>query len=120
MKIVKVLANGTLETRDANGQIIRPTLLPRSTDLASLIQRFQDQVASVMTDLEASTDLSVEKKAATLKTLASTLPMLEQAELARETRIGKKNIKDLTSGELKKLAAGILAESATLPEADEE
>ena len=119
MKIVKAKPDGTLETRDSNGQLIRPTVLPRSTDLASLIQRFQDQVASVMSDLEAASDLSVEKKAATLKTLASVLPLLEQAELARETKVGAKNIKDLTSNELKKLASGILAKSGAPAEEDE-
>ena len=108
MKIVKPGADGNLVAYDANGQLKRPTILPKAADLATLIQRFQNQAAAIMDKLEEDDELSIEKKANTLKTLAGILPMLEQAELARETRVGKKNVKDLTSAELKKLASGIL------------
>lgn len=99
-----------MTTRDANGQVIQPTLVPAPTDLASIKQRFMNLVGSAVSELETDSDLTVDKKANAIKTLAAVIPLLEQAELAQQTRIDKKNVKDLTYDELKQLASNVLTQ----------
>lgn len=105
MKIVK--AGGV----NRNNQLTvgggrRPTVV-RVTDLATLIQRFYSLVERALNELESGDELGPREINA-MVSLAKTLPLLEQAELARDTKVNEKSIKDLSNQELKKLAGRIL------------
>ena len=92
----------------------------RQSDLASLLQRMYGAVDKALRALEDEEKMGA-REINSLVSLAKVLPLLEQAEMARETKISGKALKDMSSTELRKLAGKVLtktAEKATEEEHD--
>lgn len=103
--------------RDKFGQVLEPTqVLEPVEDLPALIERFYRLVGRSLKDLE-SAEVLESKEINALVNLGKLLPQLEQAELTRQTKINKKNVKDLGTEELKQLAAKYLKQpsASTVP-----
>lgn len=98
--------------RDKYGQLVEvPEVLEPVEDLPALIERMYRIVGRSLRELEKVPELG-SKEINALVSLGKLLPMLEQAELTRQTKINRKSVKDLSHTELKKLATRVLRADA--------
>lgn len=100
-----------IKRMDRNGQFDADPRITRQSDLASLLQRMYGAVDKALTSLEDEKKMGP-REINSLVSLAKVLPLLEQAEMARETKISGKSLKDMSSNELRKLAGKVLTRTA--------
>lgn len=80
----------------------RRPAIRRVTEYSRIVQNFYELTDKAITQLSEFEELGV-KEIAAIAQLAKTLPLLERAEQSRKKRFGVKDIKELSTEELKRL-----------------